>query len=272
MADAELGWDQIDCLISCSTSQFRLIPCNAAHFLQAIGEPARGLAGFDVQSTCLGSLVSLWVANGLLASSYRRVLIVAAESAMGAINWQQAESASLIGDGAAALIVERDESTNNRGIPLQYRHEVYAEHLELCKVDGGGHRLPVFDYDEQRRGEYLFDMDGPQVFRVAVRHLLPMVERLIEQWEQAGPGLDRASLHFIPHQASPKALELVRRGLQVPEGRFHTAVDEVGNMAAASIPWMIHRVLSSGACQRGDNVVLLGTSAGYAQAAMILQL
>jgi 3-oxoacyl-[acyl-carrier-protein] synthase-3 len=157
-------------------------------------------------------------------------------------------------------------------LPLQYCHETYAEHLDLCKVDGGGHRLPVFDYVEQRREEYLFDMDGPQLFRVALRHLLPMVERLIDRWEQSAPGLDRKRLHFIPHQASPKALELVRRGLRVPADRFHTAVDQVGNMAAASIPWMIHRLLSSGVCQRGDHAVLLGTSAGYAQAAMILQL
>ncbi|MEO8268344.1 MAG: 3-oxoacyl-[acyl-carrier-protein] synthase III C-terminal domain-containing protein [Aureliella sp.] len=269
MFDAGVGWSNIDAIIDCSTSQYRPIPCNAAHHQQHVGAEASGIACFDVNSTCLGVPVALNLINGMfLTGAYRHVLLIASESGLGGVNAAEPESAALIGDGAAALVVRCEQGTGS----LVFAHETFAEHLELCRVEGGGHKLPVFEYSPQRRGEYQFSMDGPSVFRVALRKLKPMVARVLDELRDAQPSLERASLHYVPHQASPKALEVVRTWLGVAPGRFHVAVDEVGNMIAASIPFMIDRLRKRSVVKAGDTLVLLGTSAGYSQAALVFEL
>lgn len=179
LADAQVDWSEIDYLIDCSTSQYRPIPCNAAHFQNAFGEVATSTPCMDVHSTCLGSILAFNVANGFFATTpVRNILLVASETAMAGVNWQQPESAALIGDGAAAVVLQKREMPTS----MAFAHETYAEHLNLCKVEGGGHHLPLFEFNDQRQRDFLFDMDGPALFRVAIKHLPKMTRRLLEQY------------------------------------------------------------------------------------------
>ncbi len=269
MQRARVAWSDINLLIDCSTSRYRPIPCNAAHYLQLAGKAARSIPCFDVQSTCLGFLVGLQTANALLGTGdYRHIILVASEAAMAGVNWQQPESAGLIGDGAAAVVLKREAM----GTSLLMTHETFAEHLDVCKVDGGAHFLPVFEYTSERRSDYLFDMNGPAVFRVAISRLPRMVRSLRATWESLAEnsGQSIADMHVVPHQASPGALDVVRRMLDCSQSQFHCAAHEIGNMAAASIPFMLDRCLQNNLVPRNKPLMLLGTSAGYSQAAMIL--
>lgn len=269
MTDAGIGWKHIDLVLDCSTTRCRPIPNNASHWLQTAGQLAAAIPGMDVQSTCLGFLTALNVVNGLFASGmpYRRVLIVAAEQTMAGVNWTDAESAALVGDGAAAAIVENVGEVG----PLVLAHETFAQHLNLCCVDGGGHLLPFYEYDASRKGEFLFAMDGKQVFRLALQRLPPMVERFVGEATAAGLG-DRDQWQVLPHQASPKALKLMRLALGFSSEQFHCRVAQLGNMAAASMPFMLDWARREGQVQSGGTVMLLGTSAGYSQAAMAFRL
>ncbi len=269
MQQAEIGWNDIRVIVDCSTSQFRPIPCNAAHYQQHFGAMALGIPCFDIQSTCLGSIVALNLMNGWFSSGLDgHVLLVASETGMGGTNPNQPESACLIGDGAAAVII-RAEKSNSK---LAYAHETHSEFIDLCHVEGGGHKLPVFEYSEARKAEYLFSMDGPGVFRVAFRHLPPMVSRLLVAWRDLEPNLNTETLQYVPHQASPRALEIVQALLKIERERFHIDVDKIGNLVAASIPFMLDRVRRQGLVSTGDRILLLGTSAGYSQAALGFEL
>lgn len=269
MEEASVGWEDVRVIIDCSTSQFRPIPCNAAHHQQYFGAAASGIPCFDIQSTCLGSVVALNLVNGWFGSGMEgNILIVASESGMGGTNPNQPESACLIGDGAAAVLLRSEKSTSN----LAYAHETYSEFIDLCHVEGGGHKLPVFEYSAARKADYLFSMDGPGVFRVAFRHLPPMVSQLLAAWQASEPALCLEQLQYVPHQASPRALEVVRGLLKVESERFHVAVDRIGNLVAASIPFMLDRVRRQGLVSQGDRILLLGTSAGYSQAALGFEL
>ena len=74
----------------------------------------------------------------------------------------------------------------------------------------------------------------------------------------------------IPHQASLAALRLTRRRLEIPEEIFFTHAARVGNTIAASIPMGLHFALEAKRLCRGDNVLLLGTSAGFSAGGMAL--
>lgn len=267
MQQADLSWDQLDYIIDCSTSKFRPIPNNACHVQQSLGSVAAGIPCMDVQSTCLGPILALNVANGLFAShpQLRHVLVVASEAAMSGVNWKQPKSAALVGDGAGAMVLARRQSP----IPMGFLHQTFSEHLDLCRVEGGGHHLPFYRYSPENHQSYLFDMDGRSVFRVALQRLPAMVQTLMRS--HFGEAYRETEIAIIPHQASPRALQLVQHALNIPQDRFHVQVDRLGNMAAASIPVMLDRLRCDRVVNRGDQVMLLGTSAGYSQAAMILQ-
>ncbi len=261
MDDARLAWPDIDLLIDCSTSRHQPIPCNAA-ILQSLFLPdADGIPGMDVHGTCLGFLLGLNVANALFASgNCRRILLVASEATLAAANWSEPESASLLGDGAAAVIVGQRSP-----LPTYFfRHETYSEHIDECQVRGGGHRLPAFDYTPERDASYRFHMEGPRLFKTALQRLPPLVERLLIDSQQP-----REHVLFVPHQASPSAVEAVRRRLKIVPERFINRAATTGNIASASIPILLDQLRRERTLPRGEPVLLLGTSAGYSQAGML---
>ena len=261
MDDARLTWSDIDLLIDCSTSRHQPIPCNAA-ILQSLFLPAAdGIPGMDVHGTCLGFLLGLNVANALFAAgNCRRILLVASEATLAAANWAEPESASLLGDGAAAVIVGQRSP-----LPTYFfRHETFSEHIEECQVRGGGHQLPAFEYTPERDASFRFHMAGPRLFKTALRRLPPLVERLLIDSQ-----LPREHVLFVPHQASPLAVEAMRRRLGIVPERFINRAATTGNIASASIPILLDQLRRERNLPHGQPVLLLGTSAGYSQAGIL---
>ena len=262
MTSSGVAWNDIDLIMDGSTCQQQPIPCNAAGLQAEFGPDAHGIACMDVHSTCLGFILALHVANSLFAThAYRHILIVCSEAGLTGVNWKEPESACLVGDGAAAVLRAQGE----RRPTWFFAHETYASYLDACHVRGGGHNLPAFACRPENEAAFRFHMDGPLLFRAAAKHLPPMTEALLR-----AAGLDKDHLHAIPHQASPKALAIVRRLLGFAPDRFHDRA-HLGNTASASIPIVLHQCRSEGIIPDGANVVLLGTSAGYSQAAAIFQ-
>jgi 3-oxoacyl-[acyl-carrier-protein] synthase-3 len=263
VASANLRLSDLDLIIDASTCRHQPIPCNAALLSKALGTDVKGTPAFDIQSTCLGFIVALQVANGLFATgSYEHVLIVCSESLLAGVNYSEPESSALMGDGAGAVVLSRAAPRD----AFAYSHETHAEHSAICEVRGGSHNLPPFEYDPSKESLYRFHMDGPELFRVARKLLPPMVERMLEATK-----LHRDELQFIPHQASPRGVEAIRRSLGVGTDSFHNRTSEIGNLASASIPVMLDWFRRRPGRSQPVLAMLLGTSAGYSQAAMILE-
>ena len=215
-----------------------------------------------MHASCLGFLTALNAVNGLFASgAVRRALIVCAETPLVGVNWDEPESACLMGDGAAAFVLEVEENPQ----ACAFCFETFAEGARLCEVRGGGHRLPPTAYTADQRGAFQFHMDGKAVHRFASQHFPPLLERALVA---SGRTLDE--LQIVPHQASGPALEFMRRRLGLPPERFHVSIAEHGNMVAAGIPYVLDGVRRR--LPRGTPVLALGTAAGYTQAAAIFTL
>lgn len=265
LKNASCSVSSVDALIDCSTCRHQPIPCNAAMVNALLGEQAKGIASFDVNSTCLGFVVGMNVANGLMASAaFNRVVVYCSEAGMAGVNWMQPTSAGLISDGAAAVVLERVSDSQNR---IAFRQETYSEFNEVCEIRGGGHLLPFFEHQGIEDPRFRFNMDSKGVVRAAVEHLPPMYQQLL-----AAENTTPDQLHCIPHQASPRGLKMLRRILKIPRQRFHDHCSLIGNMISVSIPAVLHRVRAEGVIQPGERVLLLGTSAGYSQAGLIFTL
>jgi 3-oxoacyl-[acyl-carrier-protein] synthase III len=259
LQDAGRSIAEIDLIIDCSTSLYQPIPCNAAVYQSQLGPDAAGIPCVDVHGTCLGFVLALNMVNGLFATgAYRRVLLIASEAALAGVNWNEWESASLMSDGAAAVIVEACEPSES----FVYRHQTFSEYRDACEVRSGGHRQGPFEYSPEHEADFRFSMNGAALFRVARQKLPGMVNEVFK-----ATSVQRNEVHIVPHQASPFAVESIRRIIDHPESLYHNRVARLGNMVAASIPVVLHQVIQEGNVTRGDTLMLLGTSAGYAQAA-----
>ncbi len=262
LASAGCGICDVDLIVDASLCVQQPIPCNAALIQEALGAEAAGIPCMDVHASCLGFFAALQTVNGLFASgAAKRVIVVCAETPLSGVNWNEPESACLMGDAAVAVVLEAARPVN----AFSLRMETFAEGAHLCEVAGGGHKLPPFEYREELHAKYRFHMEGKALHKLASRHLPSLVERVLAE---AGCGLNE--LEVVPHQASGPALELVARRLGIARERLHATLAEHGNLVAASIPYVLHGVREK--MPAGTRVMLLGTAAGYTQAAGVFTL
>ncbi len=271
LADAGLTVKDLDAIICVSGTMQQPIPCNAALLAAELGPEAEGKRAFDINSTCLGFLAGLETVSALLAAgSFRRALLVASDLSSVGLDWTERESSSILGDGAAAVIVEAAEPAPGKAGPgvIGAAFGTWPRGAALTEIRGGGSGQPAWRWEESDPADYLFHMDGRAVFKLAAELLPDFVSKFF-----SGHGLAWEDFSMvIPHQASLSSLALLRRRLDIPEERFYVYAQDYGNTIAASIPMGLHLALKSGRLHPGDKVLLIGTSAGFSLGAVALRL
>jgi 3-oxoacyl-[acyl-carrier-protein] synthase-3 len=252
-----------DLIVNASTTARQLIPDTSVFIQDELG--LEGIPSFSVHATCLSFLVALHNAAALVAAgAYRRVLVVSAECASLARNLDEPESAALLGDGAAAAVLEPTPQVESSAL-LSFMMTTWPKGAELTELRGLGQRCPPGD-PRTRAEDNLFSMDGPTIYRMARRRVLSLVQDLL-----SANGLQPNDVDLVvPHQASGPGLELVpRMGFRAE--RVVNVIARYGNCVAASIPMALAHAAGEGRMRRGDLVLLLGTGAGLSVAGALLR-
>lgn len=264
---AGLKLEDLDAIISTSGTQAQEIPCTASLIQEQMGGQDSGIPCFDINSTCLSFVTGLDTISYMVDSGrFKRVALVASEVASVGLNYNEKESSALMGDGAAAVIIERTPEGEESCI-LGAKMETYSSGAHFAEIRGGGTIKHPIRGQNVKEEDFYFNMNGPAVFKQASKLMLPFCERLFSQMELNLKDVDLV----IPHQASKMALKLVQKRLELSDERFMTYVENHGNTIAASIPMGIHNAIESKRIKRGDKVLLLGTSAGFSIMGLALQ-
>lgn len=252
---ARVAWEDIDLILHASGTPAQALPDGGALVQRELG--LRGVAAFSIHATCLSFLVGLHTAWALIKSgAYRNILLVSTEVTSGSLNFADPYSCALFGDGAAAAVIQGPGD-------LTYRLETYGEGAGLTQVRGGGSlRHPSRCAPEDN----LFSMDGPAVLRMACGILPGFLERLRPGLSQTLAGVD----WVIPHQASVAGLAILER-FNWPRERVVSNLASLGNTVAASIPLALYEAVESGRLRRGDEILLLGTGAGFSLGGALLR-
>jgi len=258
--------EDIDCLISASASRFQPIPCTASLYKRELGAKQK-MACFDVDSTCLSFVSALDNAACMINSGkYKNILIISSEQPSLGLNWDQKESAPLFGDLAVAAVIRKTQGTEASQI-LFSAFDTFPEGLEFATVKGGTIGLPPWKYCENNKTDFLFNMNGRSIYKVAAKVLPQMVD---EALSSAGIKMEDIAM-VIPHQASMLSMKLMQSKLNIPQGKMMYIIQDYGNNVAASIPLALKIAIDEGKVKRGDKVMLLGTSAGLSVGVMILE-
>jgi len=262
--EAGIQLQDIDLIVSACGAGEQPIPSTATLIQKQLGLENSGIASFDISSTCLSFVTALDVVSYLIAAGrYQRVLIISSDIPSLGINWQDMETCTIFGDGAAACVVEKSQGSNRILSAFMETHSVGSDY---CMLAAGGTRIPPSRaYDYQRLG--VFTMDGKRVFKLATK-LLTHTNQVV---------LDKAGLTFadipwvVPHQASQLAIHHMRKRFQIPKENLVDIFASYGNQMAASIPSALYTLIRSKQLHRGQLVYLLGTGAGLSSAGMILE-
>ncbi|WP_309573079.1 3-oxoacyl-[acyl-carrier-protein] synthase III C-terminal domain-containing protein [Deinococcus sp.] len=260
-ADVPLG--DIDTLINASGTPMQPIPDGSALLAHALG--LRGLRTQSVHSTCLSFLAGLELGALLVHTGRaRRVLVIASDHGSVGLNFAQPESALLIGDGAAAALLGPADHPQQglRALAML----TWPEGVHHTEIRAGGSLLHPSRPD-CAPGDTLFDMQGLEVLKLALRTVPTLLQHL---GAQLGHDPLEGVHRIIPHQASAAALHaMTRLGWH---SRLEVTLPETGNLIAASIPVALHRAIESGRLRAGQRALLLGTGAGLITGGAIIDL
>ena len=264
VAEAGLALNDIDLIINASGTPEQAIPDGGPLVQRQLGLGSSGIACLSVHATCLSFLAAIDLSANLLATGrYERILIVTSEIGSVGINFKEPESASLIGDAAAAAVVVRTPPGEAAGL-LAARLETYGDGADFTAIRGAGSRRPP-NHPDTRPEDNLFHMDGRQVLRMALTYSGPFLEKL-------RPGLSHGlgSIQLVvPHQPSLVGLRAMQSFGWSAE-RIVVTLDHLGNCVAASLPATLYEAVRQGRLKRGDEVLLVGTGAGLSIGGVIL--
>ena len=262
---AGLQPSDLDAIIGASASLRQAIPCTAAFVQRELGAPDGQSACFDINATCLGFVFALQTAAHLIAAGvYKTILIFSSELATFSRNPKQWESAVLFGDGAAAAVVTAAQP-GEASVIWHSRFVTFSSGADLTQFVGGGtlhHPNDPTTTPEMN----MFDMDGPAVFKKAVRLLPPFLDEFSKVSGLKNGDYDQV----IPHQASGHGLKLLAARFGFGPERVFNHIHERGNCIAASIPLALTEAVEAGRIRRGDKVLLFGTGAGLSIGALAL--
>lgn len=264
---ARVAWSgspgAIDCIISAASVPEQAIPTTSVLVQEALG--LNGITAFDVNSTCLSFLSALDIAfNFIHMGSHKRVLIVSAEMPSLALDWSNAETSALFGDGAGAMIVGPSPHPET-SCCLGSLMRTFPRGARYCEVRSSGtaHQAAGAPNDDA----HLFRMQGPLAYRLAAEELPPLFADLLDQVQLS---LGDIKL-FVPHQASHASMRYMAARLGLASEKIVDIFARQGNQVAASLPSAFHHAEVSGLMKRGDHVMLLGSAAGISVGAMVLK-
>ncbi len=240
-----------DLIINASVGFHQLIPDTSVFIQRALG--LNGIPGFSMHATCLSFLHALQVADAYLRTcAYRRILVTSAELNTRVRNFAEPESAALLGDAGAAVVLE--PSTDGGIFHASIR--TFPESAELTQVQGFGLRKHPLA-EGTSASDYLFAMDGPAVLKAALRRFL---QHMTEVWRTSGMTREDIDL-VVPHQPSGTGMRFLERYGFAPDKIVNVLAD-YGNCSSVSIPLALATAHREGRLRSGAKVLLVGTGAG----------
>jgi 3-oxoacyl-[acyl-carrier-protein] synthase-3 len=245
MARAGLTGEDLDLVLLCTCTPDEAMPASASAVQQALGIDGGAV---DLNAACSGFVYGLVAADGFLRAGMERVLLIGSETMSRIVDWEDRSTAILFGDGAGAVVLEQSDGPG-RVLGWDLGSDGSLRHLLHADVGG------------------TIEMDGPEVFRRAVRIMVDSAQRALER-----AGLTVADVDlFVPHQANTRIITSARQKLGIDEARTVDILATTGNTSAASIPMALAQAADEGRLEAGDVVLMIGFGAGMSWASAVVE-
>lgn len=216
---------------------------------------------FDLNATCAGFTYGLHVGNSLITSgSHEKVLVVATETLSKVTDYTDRTTCILFGDGAGAILLERDEN----------KPSFIAAHMGT-NGDGGIH-LYRTNLSTTMNGTPLqtsekIVQNGREVYKWAVRTVPYGIKELLHTANLQIDDID----WFIPHSANLRMIESICEKSKISIQKTLTSVEDMGNTSSVSIPLALDLARKEGRLNNGDTLLLYGFGGGLTHLGLIVE-
>ncbi|WHY69621.1 ketoacyl-ACP synthase III [Neobacillus sp. SuZ13] len=216
----------------------------------------------DLSAACAGFVYALHTANTYIASGlHKKILVIGADTISKITDYTDRSTCVLFGDGAGAVVVERDEQSKgfigfHLGSDGSGAQNVYQTGLSN-KVN----EIELIDTK-------CLVQNGREVFRWAVRSVPTSVRQILNKTQLS---LDKVDW-FVPHSANLRIIEPICEKLEFPMEKTLYSLVNFGNTSAATIPLALDLGIREGKVKNGDRVLMYGFGAGLVQAGQLLEL
>jgi 3-oxoacyl-[acyl-carrier-protein] synthase-3 len=241
----------VDLVLVATLSQDELTPNTAPLVAHALGAHRAG--AIDIGAACTSFLSGIALASAQIeCGRAQRVLLIGADFITRITNYEDPKSAPLFGDAAGASVigaVGRDSEHGSIG--------------PIVLGSDGSHARTLYAPLSDRK----VVMDGPEVFRHAVKR---MSEATREALAQAGQTIADIDL-FVYHQANARITRAVGERLGLPSERVVDCIEMLGNSSAATLPVALSSAALEGRLPTGAKVLLSAFGAGFVWGAGVVE-
>jgi len=255
---AGISAKDIDLIIVATTTADQVFPSTACLVQDRLG--IHGCPAFDVQAVCTGFVYALGIAEKFIRSgSSRCALVVGTETLSRIIDWTDRVTCVLFGDGAGAVLLAASEKP---GIISSHLH-ADGKYKDLLSVPSG----ISSGYDKVINGKAYMQMEGNEVFKVAVKTLGLIVDETL-----AVNHMKKTDIQWlVPHQANHRIIAATAKKLGMSMDHVVMTVDRHGNTSAASIPLAFDEAVRDGRIKTGDTVLMEAFGGGFTWGSVLLK-
>lgn len=259
LANAKVEAQSIDLIVLATSTPDNTFPASAVSVQAGLGI-THG-AAFDLQAVCSGFVFGLATVDGLLrAGTFKRALLIGAETFSRILDWSDRTTCVLFGDGAGAVVIEAQEqpgTMQDRGVLTSHLRSD-GRHKQKLYVDGGPSSTQTVGH---------LRMEGREVFRHAVAMITDVIEDTFKATGYTAQDID----WFVPHQANRRIIEGSAHKLGIDPAKVIITVDRHGNTSAASIPLALCDAVADRRIKRGDLVLLEAMGGGFTWGAALVR-
>lgn len=259
LAHARLDAQAIDLIVLATSTPDNTFPATAVAVQNELG--IHHGAAFDLQAVCSGFVFALATADNFLrCGTYKRALVIGAETFSRILDWSDRGTCVLFGDGAGAVVLEAQTEagkSSDRGV-LTTHLRSDGKHKGKLYVDGG-------PSSTQTVGQ--LRMEGREVFKHAVGMITDVI---VDAFNATGLTADDIDW-FVPHQANKRIIDASAHKLHIAPQKVVLTVDLHGNTSAASIPLALTVAVRDGRVKKGDLVLLEAMGGGFTWGSALLR-
>ncbi|MEJ2377334.1 MAG: ketoacyl-ACP synthase III [Pseudolabrys sp.] len=259
LVNAHLEPSAIDLIVLGTSTPDQTFPATAVTVQAGLGI-THGTA-FDLQAVCSGFIYALSVADCMLRSgSFKRALVIGAETFSRILDWSDRTTCVLFGDGAGALVLEAQEQpggVQDRGV-LTTHLRSDGRHKAKLYVDGGPSSTQTVGH---------LRMEGREVFKHAVVMITDVIEDAFKATGTGAADID----WFVPHQANKRIIDGSTHKLGISPDKVVMTVDRHGNTSAASIPLALADAVADRRIKRGHLILLEAMGGGFTWGSALLR-
>ncbi len=260
LACAGLDAGDLDLIVYGSCSYDEQVPNSASGVQVLLG--AGNAGAMDVNTACTSFLYGLSTATAMIRSGViRNALVIGVELISPYMDWDNRNVAVLFGDGAAAVVLQAGERPE--GV-LGEHLGCYADARAILRIRGMG---CAYANRDVRYGDTIWDFDGQEIFRKAVKGMAQATERALAKCGMTGDAIDL----MVPHQANLRIIEAVAKHARVPMEKVFLTVERYGNMSAATVPVALVEALEEGRVKPGATLLTPGFGGGLTVCSHVLR-